>query len=509
MDKDNLRILKNTLMLYIRMLFAMSVALYTSRIVLNELGVEDFGIYGVVGGIVTMLMFLNGSMSTATSRFLAFEIGKGDVVGIKETFKAATAVHFFLAICIFVLAETVGLWFLETKLVIPEARMNAARIVYQLSILSCLISVTQAPYNAVIIAHEKMEVYAVITIIDSLLKLVIVFLLSCFHFDKLILYSVLVFIVFAIICSIYRIYCAYKFSECRFSLFAEKKRFKSILFFSGWNLLGSLGGVFRGQGINMLQNIFFGTIVNASTSIANQFFAALSTFSDSFLAAIRPQIVKNYAIKNYTRVESLIINASRFAFMLLALFAIPLVLECQFVLSIWLKNVPPYAVSFCQLNVLLCLLFIIFQPVIYSIQATGNIKSMNILIGIGYMLILPVSYLFFRMGYSPLLPYQISLVVFLVIGIGSLFVLKRYMHCFNVRRFVQLVYIRCVVVFVLSFALSYGIHNCISDNSVLRFIFVLLSSFVFIPCFSYIIVLDESMKKNINIKLREFKDKFI
>ena len=501
MNRDNQRIVKNTIMLYIRMLFAMGAALYTSRVVLQELGVVDFGIYGVVGGIVTMLMFLNGSLSTATSRFLAFELGKENVEGTKETFKSAFMAHLFIAGIILIVAETIGLWFLENKLIIPDERMNAARIVYQCSVLICLLSITQSPYNAAIIAHERMEVYAYITIISAALKLGVVFLLPLFHVDKLILYAVLLLIVWIIVCALYRIYCAYKFPECHLSWSYDRKRCKSILFFSGWNLIGSLGASFRGQGVNMLQNMFFGAVVNAATSIGNQFFAALSTFSDSFLAAVRPQIVKNYAVKNHTRVESIVVNASKFAFLLLALFAIPLFLECEIVLRIWLKEVPSYAVSFCQLNVLICLVFVISQPVVYAIHATGNVKYLNLYMGILYMSILPVSYLFFRLGYPPIMPYYISLAVFMLCAWGYLFLLKKYMSKFSIARYILQVYCRCACVFLPAFAIAWSIHNEMAYG-MWRFVVVLMASIVSILCFSYIIAINAYTRKQVKAKLK-------
>ena len=477
--------------------------MYTSRVVLQELGVVDFGIYGVVGGIVTMLMFLNGSLSTATSRFLAFELGKGDEKSVKETFKSAFMAHLFIAAFVFLVAETFGLWFLENKLVIPSERMSAARVVYQCSVLTCLLSITQAPYNASIIAHERMETYTYITVIDVLLKLGVVFLLRLFCVDKLILYAVLLFVVWVIVCLIYRIYCVYKFPECHVSWDYDRGRCKSILFFSGWNLIGSLGASFRGQGVNMLQNVFFGAVVNAATSIANQFFAALMTFSDSFLAAIRPQIVKNYAINNYVRVESLVINASKFAFLLLALFAIPLFLECEIVLKIWLKEVPPYAVSFCQLNILVCLVFVISQPVVYAIHATGKVKYLNMCMGILYMSVLPVSYCLFKVGYSPIAPYCASFVAFVLCALCYLFLLKKYMYDFSVIRYLFQVYWRCICVFVPSFMIAWFIHNQIPCG-VWRFVVVLSVSIVVVLCFSYVFAVDRSMRKMIKGKIGRF-----
>lgn len=480
----------------------MGVALYTSRVVLNELGVEDFGVYNVVGGIVTMLSFINGSMSTATSRFLAFELGKGDEKKVKETFQASFMVHLMIAVFIFFIAETVGLWFLENELVIPENRMFAARVVYQFSIFSCLVGITQAPYNASIIAHEKMEIYACISIIDALLKLSVAFILCICDTDKLILYAVLVFVVWVIVGTIYRIYCTYCFNECRCSIKYDRGRFRAILFFSGWNLIGSLGNTFRGQGINILQNIFFGSIINAATAIAGQVFAALSTFSDSFLAAVRPQIIKNYAVQNYVRVESLIINASKFAFLLLSLFAIPLVLENEILLNVWLREVPDHAVSFCQLNIVGCMVLVFFQLVSCSIHATGHVKYLNILIGLIYMAILPISYIFLQKGYSPIIPYVVSIFAFILVAFFSLYILRRYMPTFSIRKYVFQVYGRCWCVLVLSCVLPFIIHQELAYG-LIRFILVFCASALSICVFSYYIAIDRVMRKRIVDKIQE------
>ncbi|MCI6985875.1 MAG: polysaccharide biosynthesis protein, partial [Bacteroidales bacterium] len=288
---NNKRIAKNTIMLYIRMFISMVVGLYTSRVVLATLGVEDYGIYGVVGGVVGMMGFLNASMSGATSRFLTFELGKGDKERLAKTFSSALIVHIAIAIIVFILAETVGLWFLCNKLNIPEGRMEAAHWVYQFSILATMLSITQVPYNATIIAHEKMNVYAYMEILNVSLKLLIVYLLTIGDFDKLKLYAVLTFAVSLIIMMIYRIYCLRHFKESRFHWVWDKTYLTPLLSFSGWNLYGNFGGIAGNQANNFVINSFFGVVMNAAASVAFTVSGIVTQFSSNAMTAFRPQII--------------------------------------------------------------------------------------------------------------------------------------------------------------------------------------------------------------------------
>lgn len=289
------RIAKNAVMLYVRMFLTMIVGLYTSRVVLAVLGVEDYGTYGVVGGIVAMIGFLNSSMSGATSRFLTFELGKGDEKRLADTFSSALIIHIGIALLVLILAETVGLWFLCNKLVIPEGRMPAAHWVYQLSIASAMIWITQSPYNATIIAHERMDVYAYVEILNAVLKLLIVYLLSIGNFDKLILYATLVFLVSVLIRLIYRIYCVRHFSESHLHWVWDKSILKPMLVYSGWNLYGALCLTTRQQGTNFLINIFFGVVFNAASSVATTIQGVVKGFTYSSTFAFRPPIIKAYA----------------------------------------------------------------------------------------------------------------------------------------------------------------------------------------------------------------------
>ena len=333
---NNKRIAKNTIMLYIRMFISMVVGLYTSRVVLATLGVEDYGIYGVVGGVVAMMGFLNASMSGATSRFLTFELGRGDKDRLAKTFSSALIVHIAIAIIVFILAETVGLWFLCNKLNIPEGRMEAAHWVYQFSILATMLSITQVPYNATIIAHEKMDVYAYMEILNVTLKLLIVYLLCIGNFDKLILYASLMLAVSILIMMVYRIYAIHQFPEAHFHWIWDKTYLRPLLSFSGWDLYGNACVIARQQGTNFLINIFYGVVFNAASGIATTVQGTISGLAFNIILAFRPQIIKQYAKGNVEDMSKLVGNAVCFTTILFGCMSIPLILETHYIMKAWL-----------------------------------------------------------------------------------------------------------------------------------------------------------------------------
>ncbi len=491
-------------MLYIRMLLMMGISLYTSRVVLNTLGVEDFGIYSVVGGVVAMFGFLNGSMSGATSRFLTYELGRHDKQGLKQTFDTALTIHIGIAVVIFILAETLGLWFVENKLVISDNRMFAARVAYQFSVLTCMVTVTQIPYNAAIIAHERMGIYAYVSIVDVVLKLLIVYLLTGNYSDKLILYSILLFAVTLVIAWVYRKYCVRSFEECRYGFKYNKERIKGMLSFSGWDLLGNMSAMLRGQGVNLLQNMFWGALMNAATNIANQVLGALSVFADSFLTAVRPQIVKNYAEGNYSRVQFLVNNTAKYAFLLLLLFALPLLIESQFVLEVWLKNVPNYTTIFCRLNVVVAMIIVMFRPVLFVIHATGEVKYMSLLAGIIYTLILPITYFYFKCGYPASTPYILSIIAFLICSLGNLFIVKKYMMSFSIKSFLGQAFLCGLVITVLSSGLPFYFHYKL-PYGMLRFIVVFITSGLSIGLGTFFIGMNKGERE---LVVRQIKRKF-
>lgn len=491
--ETNKRIAKNTMMLYIRMLLTISVSLYTSRVVLSVLGVDDYGVYNVVGGVVVMFSFLNSSLSGASARFITFELGRGDAKQLKLIFGGSMTVHIMLSLIVFVLAETIGLWFLETKLVIPESRMFAARIVYQLSILSCLVSITQVPYSAAIIAHEQMQVYAYVSILEVTLKLIMVFLLFFCDVDKLVLYALLIFIVSLVVASVYRWYCRCKFSECRLTLVLDKKVLMPMLSYSGWDLYGNMSVVAKDQGINILLNTFFGVVVNAASGIAIQVQGVLSSFVNNFLMAVRPQIVKSYATNDLDNMVRLIINSSKFSFVLMFLLSFPLLLENEFILKLWLKNVPEYAVDFCRLYLVINIFSVIFTPILFSIHATGRIKMMSFTSGTIFMLSLPLSYVLLKNGCSPVIPYAVTVVLHFCACLSYLWVLTKKLAVFSAVVFVKKVVLVCCWVAILSSLLPLFVYTSITIGW-LRFLLVGSTSVISVLFVSYYVALDKSMR---------------
>ena len=318
-SKNNL-IAKNTMMLYIRLSIVMIVYLYTSRIVLKALGIEDYGIYNVVAGVITLFSFFNGALSSATSRFITYELGRENRIGLEKNFRTAFTIHLILAGIILILAETIGLWFVNNKLIIPVERLFAANIIYQFSVLSCVVTIMQVPLNAEIIAHEKMTIYAYMGILDASSKLLIAFFINTCNSDKLIAYGFLLFVTTILLFLVYHIYCKRKFGEYNPSLFYDKSTFKGMLSYSGWSLWGSMAYVLKDQGVNMALNIFFGPVVNAARGITYQVNTALNSFTQNFTIAMNPQIVKSYACNDYNRMFLLFFTGAKFSFFLLLLF---------------------------------------------------------------------------------------------------------------------------------------------------------------------------------------------
>ena len=415
---NNKRIAKNTLILYARMFLVMFISLYTSRIILKTLGISDFGIFNVVGGVVMMMNVVNSAMSVSTQRYLTFELGKKDYVQFTKTFSMCMNIFFLLCVLILVLGETVGLWFVNTYLIIPQERMEAANWVYQFSLLSCMCTLLSNPYNATIISHERMNVYAYIGITEVFLKLAIVYVLQIIQIDRLTTYGVLTFISSLTITLIYRWYCVKHFAEVRYSFYWNRQLFKQLASYSGWNLFGSLSGVAKGQGLNILINIFFGPSVNAARGIAYQVNGVIQSFFSNFYTAVRPQITKYYAQGNKEDMFKLIFNSSKMAFFLILFISLPLVIETPFIIQLWLGQMPEYVVPFVRLVIVITAIDSMSTPLMTAIHATGNNRLYQFSVGLIMIMTLPISYIFLKSGYSPLSVFVISLVLSMI----SLFV---------------------------------------------------------------------------------------
>lgn len=491
-SQNNRRIAKNTLMLYFRMILTMLVSLYTSRVILNTLGVDDFGIYNVVGGVVSMFAFLNSAMSSATQRFLSYEIGKGDLIQLRKTFNATKVIHFGIAFFIFILAETIGLWFVKTYLVIPVERMDAAIWVYHFSVLSFMVSIIQVPYNATIIAHERMNVYAYMSILEVSLKLLIVFLLVGISFDKLKLYGMLYFGVVFIIAAIYRIYTRRNFEESKFEAVKDKKLYKTLISYSGWNLFGNIAAVAKGQGVNILLNLFYGPVVNAARGISTQVQSAVQGFVTNFQMAVNPQIIKSYAADEKRYMTSLIIRSSKFSFYLLFLLSLPIILEIDQILKLWLKIVPDYAPIFTVLFMVVILIDSVSGPLMTAIQATGKIKVYQVVVGSLFISILPLSYLFLKLGYSPEITLYINIVISIIALSFRLFLVWKLLN-FPIKVFIKEIILKNILIVLLSLSLPFFVKS-LMDSNILRLIVVVFISLIWNATIIYVIGLLKSEK---------------
>lgn len=473
---NNKRIAKNTLMLYFRMFFTMAVSLYTSRVVLNTLGVEDYGVYNVTGGVIAMFAFLNTSMSSATQRYITFALGKGDVRRLKTVFSTSVQIHFIISLLVFVLAETAGLWFVLNKLVVPEGREVAAMWVYQCSILTSLIGIMSVPYTAVIVAHERMSAFAYISILEVVLKLLIVFAIVVIPTDKLITYAILVVSIQVLMRYVYMRYSTKHFEETTYRHVIDKPLLNEMASFAGWSFFGNFASVLYGQGINMLLNVFFGPIVNAARGVAVQVQGAVQQFAGSFQMAINPQITKNYASGDLQQMHILMFRSSRFSFFLLFLLILPVMLEANFILTLWLKLVPDHAVVFTQIMLAIVLLNPFSSPLTIANQATGHIKTYQIVVGCTLMSILPVSYCALKLG-AP--AYSVFVIHFIIetIAVYLRMYMMRNLIKLPFRHYFRYLYLPVLSTVIVSIVCPIIVHTQIEEGW-LRFIAVGLTSLV-------------------------------
>ena len=472
----NKRIVKNTIVLYLRMMLILFVGIFTSRIVLNTLGVEDYGIYNVVGGFVSLFTFLNGAMATATQRFLTYELACGTIESQRRTFSTALIIHFILAFVILVLSETIGLWLLFNKLVIPENRFIAAFWVYQLSIASCFISIVSLPYNAMIIAHEKMSAFAFISIMDVSLKLLIVYLLMVSPWDKLILYAILLFLVGVLDRIIYGIYCSRHFLESRFKLVFDKKLLMEMNNIAGWSLFGNIAGIGYTQGLNVLLNMFFGPAVNAARGIAVTVQGVVSGFVSNFQMALNPQITKSYALKDLQRLHSLIYASSKFSFFLLFLIVLPIMFEAHPILVLWLKNVPEHSVAFLRFTLSIMLIEALANPLMVASQATGRVKIYQSVVGGILLLIVPIAYLVLRLGGNPESVFLVHFIIAVLAQFLRLVMVARLIHM-SVMTYLNKVFLKVILVTLFSLIPSYLLYQFMS-NKIIDCLIVIIATFL-------------------------------
>ena len=467
MATDNARIASNTLFLYFRMFLVMGVSLVTAGVTLRVLGSVDYGLNSVLGGVVAMFSFLNGSLSGAASRNLTYELGRGDLKRVGEVFNVSLVAFLGLALAIVALSETIGLWFFYHKMVIPQERMRAAFWVLQLSIASVPLSLSMVPYNAVLVAHENMKIYAYVSIADAVVRLLIVYALVVSPFDKLVTLASLGFVWSIVTIAFYQYYCRSKYEETRLRFCRDGQLYKSIFQFAGCDLIGNLSGLAQGQGFNLLLNTFFGPVVNAARGIAYGLQGMTAQFSGNFIVAVTPQIIKSYAQGDYDGMWNLVKRASCFSYYLMLLLALPAWIEADFLLRLWLGSYPEHTIPFFHLIVVVCLLETIGRPLVKVVHATGKMLLGNLTVGITLCLAFPVAYFCLRKGCPPESVFWCASVSWAVGNVLLWFVLRHY-HKYNVLDYALAVYGRCALVTLVALGVPAAVCTRIMSPSIAR-----------------------------------------
>lgn len=498
---SNKRIAKNTLFMYFRMLITMAVGLYTSRVVLATLGASDYGLYNVVGGIVVVLASINGTLATGTQRFLSFALGENDDLKLKSVFSTAVLLHLLFAAIFLIIAESAGLWFLNAKMNIPEGRDVAAFWVYQFSILATVISIIQVPYMSAIIAHEKMSVYAYMSIYDAVAKLLIVYLIQIAHYDKLIFYAGLICAVGATSALLYNLYCRYKFEECKLHPKMDKGVFKDMATFSGWNIFGCVAFPLQTQGLNILLNIFFSTIVNAARGIAVQINNIILQFVNNFQTAVNPQIVKLYAAGKKEEMIHLVINNSKFAGFLYLFIAVPLFVEIEFVLDIWLGEYPEYTIPFVRIILIQSLIQTLTRPVVMVVHAVGKMKGPNLTAGIALLLAVPLTYVLLKAGLDPVSVFAINLIPWILETFFELYFENKYIG-FPIWGFYKKVYLVVFPIALLMLAVPFLAHKLLPLEGWGRFLVVGTISVITSAVLIYYLGLSKHLREMVKNKAK-------
>ncbi|MBP5423567.1 MAG: holin [Paludibacteraceae bacterium] len=498
------RIYKNTILLYFRMVLLMLISLYTSRVVLGILGVDDFGLYSVVGGVVVVLSFLNSSMSGATQRFLSYAIGQGSG-NISEVFNTARVLHLFIAILFLFLSETLGLWFLNSYLNIPSGRLFAANVVYQFSILTFLITIISVPYNAAIVAYERMSAFAYISIIEASLKLFLVFMLKWIPFDKLIVYSILMTCISLVVRFIYSLYCRRHFEACSaLSFHYNKSTMKEMVSFCGWTILGSLGSVSHTQGISVIINMFFGVAVNAAQGVANQVINAINNFVTKFMSALRPQIIKTYADNDLCSMHALVKKGCKIGICMVSFFSVPIFFETDFILNIWLEIVPDYTSIFIKIILLASICNAYSRPLEAAIAANGEIRNYQIIVTTLDWLHLPIAWIFFYFGSEPYYAMYVYLVLVNVIQICKIYMVCRKIQM-SIRSFLYDVIKPCFCMLIVSFSLVCVIQHIIPRDTYGSIITMFLAVFIVVIVSYYVVMTSVERRRIVDFVYNKIK----
>ena len=504
-SENNKRIAKNTLALYARMLFTMAVSLYTSRVVLNTLGVEDYGLYNVVGGFVAMFSFFNAAMASATQRYMNFELGRGDTERLHKVFCTSVNIHALISALVLVLSETVGLWFVHTQLSIPPDRFGAALWVYHASVLASVVMVMSIPYNAAIIAHERMGAFAYISVLEVTLKLLIVYLLVVADIDKLKLYAVLMLLVQVLIRIIYGRYSGRHFAETKYRRIWDGPLFREMTGFAGWNLFGNIAAVAFTQGLNVLLNMFFGPTVNAARGIAVQVQNAIKGFCVNFQTALNPQITKSYASGDTAYMHSLVFTSSKFSYYLLLMLSLPVMLETPLILQWWLGAVPGHTVAFVRYILVISMVDSLANPLIQAASATGRIRRYQAVVGTLLIMILPLAYAALKLGAPPEGVFVVQLAVFCVAQLSRVLMLRPLVGL-SLRAYLRKAALPIACVSAASTAVPLVVYTAMQPSAA-RFFTVCAASAVSVAAAVYFIGLESNERTFILERVRNMAKK--
>lgn len=494
------------------MAFLMCIGLYTSRVLLSTLGFSDYGLYNLVGSIVVIFGFLNASLSSSTQRFLNVEIAKGENGNTKKIFSNSLFIHITLAIIILVLAETVGLWYLKNKAIIDADRLSAAMYVYQFSVITACVQIAQLPFMATLIAHERMNAFAYISIYEGIAKLLIVYLIQIMEYDKLIIYGFFILCVHISVIIFYNIYCQRHFKEARFKIAVDKSTIKNMLGFSGWNLVGNFAYACNTQGLNMVLNAFFGTLMNAARGVAFQVQGLVTQFTSNFQLAVRPQVIKYYAAGQLKEMENLVINSAKYSAFIMLIFITPIVVCSKLLLELWLGAYPEYAPIFITIILLRCVVTTITNNIVMVVHASGYLRNIGIICGGVLLMVLPLSYLALKLGYDPSIVFVIDLIAAICDAMVELYYMRKYIK-FPMLRFCKEVYLKVFIVAVILFTFTISIYHFTSSIAhLIQLILVFALSIIFSLAIIYIVGLDKETRNKvrhfIKNKIRHFKRPF-
>lgn len=498
------RILKNTFSLYIRMAFLTFISLFTVRIVLKELGAEDYGLYNVVGGFVTMFSFISGTLTTASQRYFAVCLASDDWKSLNKTFSVNFIIYVIFSVIILIIAETAGVWFVLNKLSIESGRETVALIVYQFSILTFLISLLISPFLALLVADENLSIYSIVSIIEGIFKILIVYLLYISPIDKLITYSVLLCLVSLGVSAFYFIYCKLKYKNIRISIYKDKKEYKSIFSYMNWNLIGAIAVTLKGQGVNVIMNMFFGTVINAARGIAFQINNTVLSFAQNFMKAVNPQITKKDALGEKEKLNKLLTSSSKFSFYLCYMIALPLIMNMSYVLKFWLGDVPEYTAIFTILALVDALIAVLTESIAIAVQSTGKVKVYQLSVGIISLCNLPTAYLLLKFFENPVIPFCVSIGITIVVGIGRLINYSK-LRGYSIINYVKKVLVPVLIICCITIIFNY--FMCSQAKDFLNLIINCFISVIFSVVVIFFVGMDRSEKKLVLSFLKRRKEK--